>query len=94
MNRTGINIGTQQNIQNIQNNIKILSYNNTDISHLTDQDFIKFIKKGTYCVPKLLEAIHFNPKKPENYNIYIPNMKNNYVMMMEIIGIYIIEIVF
>jgi hypothetical protein len=30
--KTGINIGTQ----NIQNNIKILAYKNTDISHLTD----------------------------------------------------------
>jgi hypothetical protein len=42
---------------------------------------MKILQKGTQCVPKLLEAIHFNPHKPENHNIYIPNIKNNYVMM-------------
>ena len=82
--KTGINIGTLQNIKNYtQNNIKILAYNNTDISHLTDKDYVKILKRGTNCIPKLLEAIHFNPKKPENHNIYIPNIKNNYVMMWD-----------
>ena len=77
--KTGINIGTQNIQQN--NNIKILAYNNSDISHLTDKDYLQILNKGSLCVPKLLEAIHFNPQKPENHNIYIPNIKNNYVMM-------------
>jgi len=80
MKKTGVNIGTLQNINNTQNNIKILAYNNTDISHLTDKDYVKILNRGSNCIPKLLEAIHFNPKKPENHNIYIPNIKNNYVM--------------
>ena len=40
--KTGINIGTQ----NIQNNIKILAYKNTDISHLTDKDYLYCSKAG------------------------------------------------
>ena len=43
--------------------------------------YIKILKRGSNCIPKLLEAIHFNPEKPENHNIYIPNIKNNYVMI-------------
>ena len=27
------------------------------------------------------KKIHFNPTKPENHNIYISNLKNNYVMI-------------
>jgi len=77
--KTGINIGTQ----NIQQNFNILAYNNTDISHLTDKDYLKCLKHSNFCIPHLIEQIHFNPKKPENHNIYISNLKNNYVMVYD-----------
>ena len=78
--KAGINIGTQ-NIQNIQQNIKILAYDNTDLSHLTNSDYLKCLKRSNFCIPHLIEKIHFNPEKPENHNIYISNLKNNYVMI-------------
>ena len=65
-----------QNVQNIQ----ILAYDKTDISHLKDKDYKKVLKRGNFCVPNLVDAIHFNPNKPENHNIYIPNMKTGFVM--------------
>ena len=77
--KAGINIGTQNN--NIQNNIQILAYGNSDISHLTDKDYLKCLKHSNFCIPHLIKQIHFNPKKPENHNIYISNLKNNYVMI-------------
>jgi hypothetical protein len=79
--KAGINIGTQNIQQNIQQNIKILAYNNTDLSHLTDKDYLKCLKHSNFCIPHLIKKIHFNPKKPENHNIYISNLKNNYVMI-------------
>ena len=78
--KAGINIGTQ-NIQNIQQNIKILAYDNTDLSHLKNSDYLKCLKHSNFCIPHLIEKIHFNPEKPENHNIYISNLKNNYVMI-------------
>ena len=27
--------------------------------------------------------IHFDPKKPENHNIYISNLKNGYIMVYD-----------
>jgi len=77
--KTGINIGTQ----NIQQNINILAYKNTDISHLTDNDYLKCLKHSNFCIPHLIEKIHFNPQKPENHNIYISNLKNNYTMVYD-----------
>ena len=66
----------------INNNITLISYNDTpDLSHLTNIDYLNIMNKGIYSVPSLIEAIHFNPKKPENRNIYIPNLKNKYVMV-------------
>ena len=75
--KVGINIGTQ----NIQQNIKILAYDNTDLSHLTNNDYLKCLKRSNFCIPHLIKKIHFNPEKPENHNIYISNLKNNYVMI-------------
>ena len=70
------------NTTNIQNNF-ILSYDKTDTSHLTDKDFESAINKVNNSIKYLIEKIHFNPEKPENMNIYIPNLKNKYLMLFE-----------
>ena len=68
--KAGINIGTQNIQQNINQNIKILAYDNTDLSHLKIRLF-KMFRRSNFCIPHLIEKIHFNPEKPENHNIYI-----------------------
>jgi hypothetical protein len=65
----------------VQNNI--LSYRDTDVSHLTNKDYEKAIQKVNSCVKDMIEKIHFNPSKPENMNIYISNMKDKYIMIYE-----------
>lgn len=67
----------------IQNNIKLLSYKNTDISHLTDKHFIKCLSKINMCIPSLIILLHFNSNKPENYNTYISNIKNKYILFYD-----------
>ena len=75
-------IPTTNNItNNIQNNFKLLNYKETDTSHLTENDYVKCLEHYNFCVPHLIRKIHFNPKKPENHNIYISNLKNSYVMI-------------
>jgi protein-arginine kinase activator protein McsA len=71
------------NITNIQNNIILLNYKDTDVSHLTDEDYKKCIKKVCFCVLGLIEKVHFNPDKPENMNVYISNMKDKYMMIYQ-----------
>ena len=75
-----ININTTVN--NIHN-YTLLSYTKTDTSHLTDNDYKMCIKKRNSCVVKMIEKLHFNPEKPENMNLYIPSMKDKYLMMYE-----------
>lgn len=75
--------GSFNTTTNIQNNITLLPYRQTDMSHLTDDDYKKCIKKVNHCVKTLIEKIHFNPLKPENMNIYISNMKDKYLMIYD-----------
>lgn len=71
----------QIQINNIQiNNIYLLPYQNTDTSHLTDADFIQCVNQPN-CVKHLIEKIHFNPTKPENMNVYISNLKDEFMMV-------------
>ena len=68
---------------NTINNITLLNYKDTDVSHLTDEDYKKCIKKVCFCVMGLIEKVHFNPDKPENMNVYISNMKDKYMMIYQ-----------
>ena len=68
-------------IQN--NNIQLLNYKDTDLSHLTNNDYKNSIKRINNCVKTITEKIHYNPEKPENMNIYISNLKNDYVTVYE-----------
>jgi len=79
--KAGIN--NSNNTINVQNNIKLLSYSDTDRSHLTDKDILKCLKHSNFCIPRLIEKVHFDINKPENHNIYISNLKNKYVMMYD-----------
>ena len=79
MTKLEININTTH----IQNNITLLAYKDTDISHLTDKDYSSCIKQVNFCVKKLIEKIHFNPEKPENMNFYISNLKDKYLMVYD-----------
>jgi hypothetical protein len=67
----------------IVNNIQLLGYRQTDVSHLTDEDYRRCIKKVNHCVKNMIETIHFNPTKPENMNIYISNIKDKYIMVYD-----------
>ena len=67
---------------NIQNNIKLLAYKNTDISELSDKDIIKCMKHANMCIPYLVREIHFNPKT-RNHNIYISNLKNHFILVYD-----------
>jgi hypothetical protein len=83
MGKLEINNSFNTNIVNNIQNYTLLSYKETDTSHLTDNDYKKCMKKVNGCVVKMIEIVHFNPEKPENMNLYIPSMKDKYVMVYE-----------
>ena len=63
------------NVTATQNNIKLLSYGKTDISHLTESDYINCLNHRNH-LSLLNQKIHFNPYKPKNI-IFISNIKNS-----------------
>ena len=68
---------------NIQNNIILNNYGKEDLSHITDALKTELLSIPYASIPKMIEAIHFNDKKPENKNIMLPNKKDNLVKVFE-----------
>ena len=76
------NIENQQN-NIITNNIKLLAFGKEDMTHIVDELYKKILNKGFKSVPTLVEHVHFNKNKPENHNIYISNIRTNYVLIYD-----------
>lgn len=79
------NINTLNNTtnNNQQINININAYKNTDMSFLSIEDIKSILNKGVKAVENLVEVVHFDKNRPENHNIYISNIKDNYVLLYD-----------
>ncbi len=77
-NTTNNNITNNTTTNNTVNNI-ILSYVDTDVSHLKDSDYKKIVNAVNFCVKMLVWKKHFNKEKPENMNLCISNKKDSYM---------------
>ena len=68
---------TNNNTENTSNNIQLNSYGNEDLSHITNKFKNNMLKIPYGAIPKLIEAVHFNDRKPENKNILLTNKRDN-----------------
>ena len=59
----------------------ILSYNKTDTYFITDNKISECMTKQYMSIPHLIKMVHFNPKHPENHNMYIGNIKDKYIFV-------------
>jgi hypothetical protein len=90
--KTGISVSINNNnltsnnsllANNISNGqaLKLNAYDQTDHSHITDEDVLECIRKGNMGIPHFIKLLHFNKDKPENHNVFINNLKSNYLHM-------------
>ena len=77
------NIGTLNNIgmQNIT--FKINAYGTENSSKITVNDYKRILGRGMNSVPAFVEKLHFDKNVPENHNVYISNLRDEYVLMYD-----------
>ena len=78
INNTQNNIGTQNNIT-----FKINAYGTEDTSKITVNDYKRILGRGMNSVPVFVEKLHFDKNMPENHNVYISNLRDEYVLMFD-----------
>jgi len=81
-NNTIINNAEHQNITNNNQNLNITinAYGKEDNSYLTNSIMKEILNKGFKSVEHLVQMVHFNKNYPQNHNIYISNIKENFIM--------------
>ena len=73
---TNNNTNNSTKIDN-QINIHINGFGKEDLSYITDRHFREWFNGPFSAIPNLVEYIHFNPKKPQNWNAKIPDDKTS-----------------
>jgi hypothetical protein len=74
------NIGKQ--INNI-NNINLIAFGKENLAELDDEHCKRILNKAFKSIPTFVEYLHFDKNKPQNHNIYISNIRNNYVIVYD-----------
>jgi len=72
-----ISVGNKTNNTTINNTIVLNNYGQEDLSHITDALKTELLKIPYGMIPKMIEEVHFNSKKPENKNIILTNSRDN-----------------
>ena len=73
-----------QNIGFVVNNINnINSFGSEDLSHLSNNDYKKYLSNLSPGLLKFIEDIHFSDKMPSNWNICIPKLESKYIAIFE-----------
>lgn len=72
-------VGNTTITNNQTNNIQLNNWGAEDLGHITDSLKTELIKIPYGAIPKMIEAVHFNDKYPQNKNISIANKKDNMV---------------
>jgi hypothetical protein len=67
-------------INNNNNNIKLIAFGEEDLSYITDNVCKEILKKGFQSYPKLIEHMHFSEDKPEYHNVFISNLRTDKAM--------------
>jgi len=82
----------QNNIQHTNNilnnnvnvdNMKVVKFGNENLSYMTDDLYKQIMGRGFSAISEFIEHSHFNPKHPENHNVYIANLRNKYVVFYD-----------
>ena len=80
---TNNTIDKSNNINNNTINIQLVAYGKENYDKLSDKEYQIIINKGYKSIQEMVKSLHFNKNRPENHNIYISNIRDNYVMIYE-----------
>ena len=65
------------NTTNNTANITLNCYGHEDLSHITEDLKMEWVKLPYGMVQKMIEHVHFSNKRPENWNIKLTNKNKN-----------------
>jgi len=66
---------------NVDGNVRVVRFGNENLSYISDDLYKHILGKGLKAICEFTEHSHFDPKHPENHNIYITNLKSDHLVL-------------
>ena len=82
-NNTNNTNNTINNNMKVDGDMKLVKFGNENLSYISDDLFKSILGRGFKSVEELVDHSHFHPDHPENHNIYIANIRNDYVVIYD-----------
>lgn len=66
---------------NVDGNVRVVKFGTENLSYISDDLYKHILGKGLKAICEFIEHSHFNPKHPENHNIYIATLKADHLVL-------------
>ena len=81
--KSQINIKNNSENTITDNNIQIINFGKEEIDYISEKKIKKLLLSPATAIPNLLKNIHFHPKHPENHNVKLTNLHDNYAKVFK-----------
>lgn len=81
--QTTVNAQTYNNLNVGVDTVKVVKFGNENLSYISDDLYKQILGRGLRSVEEFIEHSHFNRRHPENHNIYIANIKDEYIVLYD-----------
>jgi hypothetical protein len=75
------------NVDNLNNvnvdNVKVVKFGNENLSYISDDLYRHILGRGIKAIEEFIGHSHFNKKHPENHNLYIANIRDEYLVLYD-----------
>jgi hypothetical protein len=82
-NQTTVNAPIYNNLNIGIDSMKVIKFGNENLSYISDDLYKQILSRGIRSIEQFIEHSHFNRKHPENHNIYIANIKDEYLVLYD-----------
>jgi hypothetical protein len=76
-------INNQNNHLSVDGDVKVVKFGSENLSYISDDLFKHILGRGFRSVSEFIEHSHFSRDHPENHNIYIANIRDEYIVLYD-----------
>lgn len=82
-NKTINNSINNNNNIGVDGDVKVVKFGNENLSHISSDLYKQILGRGLRSVQEFIEHSNFHPDHPENHNIYIANIRDEYLVLFD-----------
>lgn len=67
----------------VDGDVKVVKFGTENLSHISGDLFKQILGRGMRSVQEFIEHVNFHSDHPENHNIYIANIRDEYIVLFD-----------